>query len=130
MSVSDPISDMLTRIRNASQAKHPSVTIPGSRQKAALAEVLQQTGYIRGYKMDGEVRKTLTVELKYEGKTPVIEGLERVSSPSCRVHVSCDEIPRVMGGLGTAILSTSKGIMSDRKAREARLGGELVCYVW
>ncbi|MFA4944724.1 MAG: 30S ribosomal protein S8 [Lentisphaeria bacterium] len=130
MSVSDPISDMLTRIRNASVAKHPAVSMPSSREKTALADVLRQCGYINGFKVEGEIQKTLTLDLKYDGKTPVIEGLKRVSAPSCRIYVSCDDIPRVMGGMGIAVLSTSRGIMSDRKARQQRLGGELLCYVW
>ncbi len=130
MSVSDPISDMLTRIRNAGAAKHPVVAMPSSRMKVALAEVLQQAGYIGGYKVEGDVPKTLSLDLKYQDKTLVIEGLKRVSTPSCRIYVGCDEIPRVMGGMGVAVLSTSKGMMTDRQARQARLGGEIVCYVW
>ncbi|NLF18485.1 MAG: 30S ribosomal protein S8 [Lentisphaerae bacterium] len=134
MSMSDPIADMLTRIRNASSAKLPAVTMPSSRIKTAIAEVLKEQGYVQDYRLEeeGTPRKALTVELKYEGKrrVPVIEGVQRVSSPSCRVHVGRDEIPRVLGGLGVAILSTSRGVMTGRAARQQNLGGEVLCYIW
>lgn len=130
MAVNDPIADMLTRIRNASQARHPEVTMPSSRQKVSVAQVLKDTGYVEEFRVEGEGKKTLTIVLKYQGKTPVIEGLKRVSGPAARIYVSCDKIPRVQGGLGTAIISTSSGTMTDRAARKANLGGELVCYVW
>ncbi len=134
MSMSDPIADMLTRIRNASSAKLPAVTMPSSRIKTAIAEVLKEQGYVQDYRLEdeGTPRKALTVELKYEGKrrVPVIEGVQRVSSPSCRIHVNRDEIPRVLGGLGVAILSTSRGVMTGRAARQQNLGGEVLCYIW
>lgn len=134
MSMSDPIADMLTRIRNASSAKLPAVTMPSSRIKTAIAEVLKEQGYVQDYRLEeeGTPRKALTVELKYEGKrrVPVIEGVQRVSSPSCRIHVGRDEIPRVLGGLGVAILSTSRGVMTGRAARQQNLGGEVLCYIW
>ncbi len=134
MSMSDPIADMLTRIRNASLAKLPEVTMPSARIKVAIAEVLKEQGYIQAYRLsdDGTPRKALTVELKYKGKRniPVIEGVERVSRPACRVHVGSDEIPRVLGGLGIAVLSTSRGVMTGRAARKQNLGGEVLCYVW
>lgn len=134
MSMSDPIADMLTRIRNASLAKLPEVTMPSSRIKTAIAEVLKEQGYVQSYRIsdEGTPRKALTVELKYKGKrnTPVIEGVERVSSPACRVHVGSDEVPRVLGGLGIAVLSTSRGVMTGRAARKQNLGGEVLCYVW
>lgn len=130
MAVNDPIADMLTRIRNASLARHPAVTMPASRLKVALAETLKQAGYIADCAVGGEPRKTLTVTLKYQGKTPVIEGLRRVSLPSCRRYVAHDRIPPVMGGLGVAILSTSRGVMTGQRARQEKLGGELLCYVW
>lgn len=134
MSMSDPIADMLTRIRNASLAKLPEVSMPSSRIKTALAEVLKEQGYIQAYRVadDGTPRKALTIELKYKGKrnVPVIEGVERVSSPSCRIHVAADEIPRVLGGLGIAVLSTSQGVMTGRAARKQNIGGEVLCYVW
>ncbi len=134
MSMSDPIADMLTRIRNGSSAKLTEVSMPSSRIKIALAEVLKEQGYVQGYRVteDGTPRKTVTVELKYKGKrtVPVIEGLERVSTPSCRIYVGADEIPRVLGGLGVVILSTCQGLMTGRSARQQNLGGEVLCYVW
>ena len=134
MSMSDPISDMLTRIRNASNAKLPRATMPSSKLKASLAETLKDAGYIEDYKVDdiGHNKKELTVVLKYKGKNnvPVIEGLTRVSKPSCRVYVPSDKIPRVLGGLGIAVLSTSSGVMTDRAARKQNVGGQLLCYVW
>lgn len=134
MSMSDPIADMLTRIRNASSAKLPVVTMPSSRIKTAIADVLKEQGYVQDYRLEeeGTPRKSLTVELKYTGKrrVPVIEGVQRVSTPSCRVHVGSDEIPRVLGGLGVAVLSTSRGLMTGRAARQQNLGGEVLCYIW
>ncbi len=134
MSMSDPISDMLTRMRNASNARLPQVTMFSSKMKAALAETLKDAGYIESYSVEdiGGNKKNLTVVLKYKGKhnTPVIEGLRRISKPSCRVYVGCEDIPHVLGGLGVAILSTSNGLMTDRNARKRRVGGELLCYVW
>jgi small subunit ribosomal protein S8 len=132
--MSDPIADMLTRIRNASSAKHAVVTMPSSRAKVALAEVLRDQGYVQAFRVEdaGPGRKVLTVELKYKGKRreAVIEGLERVSSPSCRVYVGADEVPRVLGGLGVAVISTSRGVMTGRAARQQNIGGEVLCYVW
>ena len=134
MSMSDPIADMLTRIRNAGRAGLPAATMPGSKMKAALAEVLKDAGYL------GEVSTAalpnggteLTVEIRYAGKenTPVIEGIERVSKPSLRVYANSREIPRVLGGLGVAVLSTSQGLMTGRDARQKNIGGEVLCYVW
>ena len=134
MSMSDPISDMLTRMRNASNAKLPVVTMFSSKMKAALAETLKDAGYIDSYSVEdiGGNKKNLTVVLKYKGKnsTPVIEGLRRISKPSCRVYVGSEDIPHVLGGLGVAVLSTSNGLMTDRNARKRKVGGELLCYVW
>ena len=134
MNVTDPISDMLTRIRNAEKAKHDEVPMPSSKMKAAIAEVLKETGYITDYTVSEQgVPKLLTLQLKYlPGKTPkpVIERLERISKPSRRVYVNSTNIPRVLGGLGIAILSTSQGIMCDRDARQKHIGGEVLCYVW
>ncbi len=134
MSMSDPISDMLTRMRNASNAKLPQVTMFSSKMKAALAETLKDAGYIDSYSVEdiGGNKKNLTVVLKYKGKnsTPVIEGLRRISKPSCRVYVGSEDIPHVLGGLGVAVLSTSNGLMTDRNARKRKVGGELLCYVW
>lgn len=134
MSMSDPIADMLTRIRNAVAAKLPEASMPASRMKAAIAAVLKEQGYIQDFRVDGEgtARKSVVIELKYQGKRrdPVIEGIERVSRPSCRIYCGSTEIPRVLGGLGVAIVSTSKGVMTDRAARKQNLGGEVLCYVW
>ena len=134
MSMSDPISDMLTRMRNASHARLPKATMPSSKMRVALAETLRQAGYIEGYEVVdiGNNKKDLTITFKYKGKNndPVIEGLRRISKPSCRVYVGSTEIPHVLGGLGVAVLSTSEGLMTDRVARKRNIGGELLCYVW
>ncbi len=134
MSMSDPIADMLTRIRNASNAKLPTVNMPASNLKTAVAETLKDTGYIASFNVEdlGKNKKSLTLTLKYTGKnsTPVIEGIRRISKPSCRVYVNSNEIPRVLGGLGVAILTTSVGVLTDRAARSRSIGGELLCYVW
>ena len=130
MSLSDPIADMLTRIRNAQQVKKTSVALPSSKQKAAIAQVLQDEGYIAGYEVsDAEVGEQLAIELKYfEGK-PVIEMLKRVSRPGLRIFKNKNDLPQVLGGLGVAIISTSQGVMSDRQARANGQGGEVICYV-
>ena len=130
MALSDPIGDMLTRIRNGCVARHPAVAMPSSRLKVALAETLKQAGYIESYTVEGEVKKVLSLGLRYQGKTPVIEGLKRISVPSRRVYVGHTEIPHVMGGMGIAVVSTSHGVMSDARARQEKLGGELLCHVW
>ena len=134
MSMSDPISDMLTRIRNASNGKLVKASMPSSKMKASLADTLKAAGYIDDYSVEniGNNKKELTIVLKYKGKAknPAIEGITRVSKPSCRVYVGSDEIPRVLGGLGIAVLSTSAGLMTDRAARKQKVGGELLCYVW
>jgi small subunit ribosomal protein S8 len=132
MAVSDPVADFLTGIRNAIGAKHRKVDVPSSRLKAQIAKVLLQERYINNYKIiDDQRQGMLRVYLKYTAdETPVITGLRRVSTPGRRIYVAKDRIPKVMGGLGTAILSTSKGVMTDREAREAGLGGELMCQVW
>ena len=131
MSMQDPIADMLTRIRNAGAAGLETVAMPGSNEKAAIAAVLKQEGYIADCRMETEgVKRTLIVELKYfEGK-PVIEGLRRISKPSCRVHCGSREIPRVRNGLGTVVLSTPNGILSGKQAAAQNVGGEILCYVW
>lgn len=130
MSMTDPISDMLTRIRNGQKARKTHVSIPASKVKTAVANVLKDEGYITDFETSGEgAERTLTVELKYfEGK-PVIEKVERVSKPGLRIYRGKDELPRVLGGLGVAIVSTSKGVMSDRQAREQGVGGEVICVV-
>ena len=131
MSMQDPISDMLTRIRNAQKALHDNVSMPGSRIKESIAAVLESEGYIEGYGTSGEPgpERTLTVELKYVEGEPVIRRLERASRPGLRVYRGSDELPRVMGGLGVAVISTSRGVMSDRESRASGQGGEVLCIV-
>jgi small subunit ribosomal protein S8 len=128
--MSDPIADMLTRIRNGQQAKKTEVSMPGSKLKAAIASVLKDEGYITDFS-SGEVdgKPVLTVTLKYYEGKPVIEKLQRASRPGLRTYKGKDELPKVMGGLGVAIVSTSQGVMSDRAARKAGFGGEVLCYV-
>ena len=126
----DPVSDLLTRIRNAGMALHPSITLPHSQYKQSIAEVLREEGCIASVSTDGEKLKTLKLTLKYQGRKPVIVGLKQVSTPGLRRYVASTDIPRVLGGLGVAIVSTPKGVMSGNQARKQNLGGELVCYVW
>lgn len=130
MSMHDPIADMLTRIRNAQLVGHADVTMPASRLKASIAQVLKDEGYIDDYALrDNGPKKELAIALKYYAGRPVIERLERVSKPGLRVYKGRDDIPRVMNGLGVAILSTSRGVMTDRKARADGVGGEVLCIV-
>ena len=130
MSMSDPIADMLTRIRNGQSARKVSVSMPASKAKEAVAKVLQDEGYIVGFATDGEgVQKELKVELKYFDGVPVIEHIQRTSKPGLRIYRSKDELPKVLGGLGVAIVSTSAGVMSDRQAREKGIGGEVICVI-
>lgn len=128
--MTDPISDMLTRIRNAHMALLPTVELPHSKMKESIAGILRKEGYIADVSVDGKTIKTLKLKLKYQEKKAVIEGIKRVSSPGLRRYVGSTEIPRVRGGLGVAIVSTSKGVMSGTEARKCKLGGELLCYVW
>ena len=131
MSMQDPIADMLTRIRNAASAGLEQVLIPLSAEKKAIAEVLKAEGYLAKVDVVGEgVKRQIAVELKYAAGKPVIEGIERVSKSSCRVHCGSREIPRVRNGLGIVVLSTPKGIMSSRKAAQENVGGEILCRVW
>ena len=130
MSMQDPISDMLTRLRNGYMSKQKEVAIPSSKLKVAIAQVLQQEGYIKGFRVDGDVKKTLVVEMKYFNRRSVVEGIERVSKPSCRLYCGCRDIPKVKDGLGLAILSTPKGILSGKDAEKQNVGGEILCYVW
>ena len=132
MSMQDPIADMLTRIRNAGNAGLSDLEMPASNIKAAIASVLKQEGYIADFKVSGDkaAERKLAISLKYCDGKPVIEGIKRVSRPSRRVYVSSAEIPRVLGGLGVAILTTSQGLVTDRTARKRGVGGELLCYVW
>jgi small subunit ribosomal protein S8 len=128
--MSDPISDMLTRIRNAGAAQLPVVKLPHSRIKESVAKVLQAQGYVGEVSVEGATKKTITINLKFNGKKSVIEGLKRVSKPGLRRYVGATEIPRVRGGLGVAIVSTSEGLLTDQQARKKNLGGELLCYIW
>lgn len=132
MTTSDPIADMLTRVRNAVGARHSKVDVPASKLKAEIARILKEEGYILNYKLAEEgPRKTIKIYLKYTpGNAPVISRLERVSKPGCRVYVSKDDIPRVLGGLGINILTTAKGVMTGASARKEGVGGEVLCQVW
>jgi small subunit ribosomal protein S8 len=132
MAISDPISDGLTKIRNASLARHPAVDIRFSRLFAQILEVLKQEGFIRAYKAVGETpaHRALRVYLKYAERTPAIRHLIRVSKPGARTYRKASELPRVLGGLGVAIVSTSKGLITERDAYHQRIGGEVICYVW
>ena len=131
MQMSDVIADMLTRIRNANSAKHDTVDIPASNMKKAIADILVAEGYIKGYQIveDGK-QGIIRVTMKYNGKEKVIKGLRRVSKPGLRIYASCEDMPRVMNGLGVAIVSTSKGIMTDKEARKQNIGGEVLAFVW
>ncbi|MCX7793941.1 MAG: 30S ribosomal protein S8 [Thermodesulfovibrionales bacterium] len=129
--LSDPIADMLTRIRNAIMIKADKVDVPASRLKLEIAKIMKEGGFIRGYKIIKDKRQgVLRISLKYSDGQSAINGLKRVSKPGRRVYVGVEEIPRVMGGVGMAILTTPKGVMSDRKCRELRVGGEIICYIW
>ena len=132
MNSTDPIADMLTRIRNASAARHKDLTIPSSKEKREIARVLAEEGFIESWDTAADgVQESLSMRLKYvEGRTPVVSGLKRISKPGLRVYARKTEIPRVLGGLGLAILSTSRGIMTGSQARKLNLGGEVICYVW
>ena len=132
MIMNDPIADMLTRIRNAQIARHDTVSMPASNMKKAIAKILLDEGYIKSVDfIDDGVQGTIKINLKYaQGKTTVIKGLKRISKPGLRVYAKNDELPRVLNGLGIAIISTSRGVMSDRDARHAGVGGEVLAYVW
>ncbi|MEJ2764596.1 30S ribosomal protein S8 [Photobacterium sp. MCCC 1A19761] len=129
MSMQDPISDMLTRIRNGQAAKKVAVKMPSSKLKVAIAKLLKEEGFVADYTISGEVKPELEVTLKYFEANPVIEQIQRVSRPGLRIYKKKDALPSVMGGLGIAVVSTSKGLMTDRAARKAGLGGEIICYV-
>ncbi|MBQ0124950.1 MAG: 30S ribosomal protein S8 [Clostridiales bacterium] len=132
MQISDVIADMLTRIRNANNAKHETVDIPASNVKKAIADILVEEGFVTGYQIieDGK-QGTIRITLKYgKGKTKMLQGLKRVSKPGLRVYTSCEDMPRVMNGLGVTIVSTSKGIMTGKKARSLNVGGEVIAFVW
>jgi small subunit ribosomal protein S8 len=127
----DPIADMLTRLRNAGAAGLKKIEMPSSKEKAAIAAVLKEEGYISDFAvLEDGAKRILSVTVKYYQGAPVIEGIQRVSKPSCRIHCTCKDIPKVLGGLGTVVLSTPMGILSGRKAKEANVGGEVLLYVW
>ena len=131
MVMTDPIADMLTRIRNANQRKHPTVLVPASKLKVEILRVLKEEGYISDFeKIEDEKQGMISITLKYVNKTPVIKGLKRISKPGLKVYAKKDELPKVLNGLGVAIVSTSKGVMSDRTARKENLGGEVLAFVW
>ncbi len=129
MSMQDTLADMFTRVRNAQMAQKETVTMPSSKQKVAIANLLQQEGFIAGSSVSTDGKPNLTIELKYYEGKPVIETIKRVSRPGLRIYKAADEIPSVQGGLGIVVVSTSKGIMTDRAARQAKVGGELICEV-
>ena len=128
--MTDPIADMLTRIRNANVMRHESVTMPSSNMKVHIAEILKEEGFINDFIVLGDVKKELTITLKYVGGERVISGLKKISKPGLRVNVPADKLPRVLRGLGIAIISTSQGLMSDKKALALGIGGEVIAYVW
>jgi len=134
MTMTDPIADMLTRIRNANSAQFDSVKMPGSKLKESLAQILEREGFIQSYTVKTEADKpgtTLEIKLKYsDDRVRTIAGIKRVSKPGLRIYAKADTMPRVLGGIGVAVLSTSKGLMTDREARKRHLGGEVLCYVW
>ncbi len=133
MTMSDPIADMLTRIRNANTAKHDTVDVPASKMKISIADILLNEGYIKGYELveDGNF-KTIRITLKYgaDKNEKIITGLKRISKPGLRVYANCEDLPKVLGGLGIAIISTNKGVITDKEARKANIGGEVLAYVW
>ena len=132
MHITDPIADMLTRIRNANSARHDTVDVPASNMKKSIAQILLDEGYIKNFQLiDDGTQGVIRITLKYNaGKEKVLSGLRRVSKPGLRVYAGADELPRVLRGLGTAIVSTSKGVMTDKKAREAHVGGEVLAFIW
>lgn len=131
MNTTDPIADMLTRIRNANTQRHMTVDIPYSKVKKAIADILVQEGFVSSLEILGEgVKRTIRITLKYENKTKVLQGLKRISKPGLRIYANSDELPRVLNGLGIAVISTSKGIMTDKMARKENVGGEILAYIW
>jgi len=131
MNITDPIADMLTRIRNANAQRHETVDVPSSKLKKSIAEILLEEGYIKGFEeIEDGVQGTIRISLKYVNKQKVIAGLKRISKPGLRVYATKDELPKVLGGLGIALISTSKGIMTDKKARQEGVGGEVLAFVW
>ena len=132
MNITDPIADMLTRIRNASQARHATVDVPASNMKKAIAQILVDEGYVKSYTVAEDNKQgVITITLKYtETGAPVITGLRRISKPGLRIYTSCEDMPKVLKGIGTAIVSTPKGVMTDKQARKENVGGEVLAFVW
>jgi len=132
MNITDPIADLLTRIRNASQAKHATVDVPASNMKKAIAQILVDEGYVTSYKVTEDNKQgVITITLKYtDNMQPVITGLRRISKPGLRIYTSCEDMPKVLKGIGTAIVSTPKGVMTDKQARKENVGGEVLAFVW
>ncbi|AAV27458.1 30s ribosomal protein S8 [Mesomycoplasma hyopneumoniae 232] len=128
--ITDPIADMLTRIRNATIRKHKNVSFQHSKTKVKILEIIQKAGYIKDFQVEGDLKKNITVELKYKGNLSSISGLKRISKPSLRVYTSASKIPFVQSGFGIAILSTSKGLLTDSQARKENVGGEIIAYIW
>ena len=133
MTMSDPIADMITRIRNATTAKHDTVDVPSSKMKVSIADILEREGYIKGYEiLEDGVRKTIRITLKYgaDKNEKVINGLRRISKPGLRTYVGVEDMPKVLGGMGIAIVSTNKGVLTDKEAREQHVGGEILAFIW
>ena len=130
MLITDTIADMLTRIRNANQMRNEIVTMPSSKIKVEIAKILKEEGYIVDYTVSSDVKKVLSLQLKYNGAERIISGIKRISKPGLRVYAECQDIPRVLNGLGIAIVSTNKGIMTDKEARRQNIGGEVLAFVW
>jgi small subunit ribosomal protein S8 len=131
MAMTDPVADMLTRIRNANALKKETVSVPHSNLKASIAEILKEEGFINGYEVEGDVKKNIVLSLKYtENGQRVISGLKKISKPGLRITVAADKLPKVLNGLGIAVVSTSQGVMTDAKARKLGIGGEVIAYIW
>lgn len=130
MNTTDPIADMLTRIRNANRERHATVDVPYSKVKKAIADILVSEGFVESIEIIEDNHKTIRITLKYQGKTRVLQGLKRISKPGLRIYANVEELPRVLNGLGIAIISTSKGIMTDKEARKQNVAGEVLAYIW
>ncbi len=130
MNTTDPIADMLTRIRNANSQRHATVDVPYSKVKKAIADILVSEGFVESLEVIEDTHKTIRIKLKYQGKTRVLQGLKRISKPGLRIYANVEELPRVLNGLGIAIISTSKGIMTDKEARKQNVAGEVLAYIW
>ena len=130
MNTTDPIADMLTRIRNANRERHATVDVPYSKVKKAIADILVAEGFVESIEVIEDAHKTIRLTLKYQGKTRVLQGLKRISKPGLRIYANVEELPRVLNGLGIAIISTSKGIMTDKEARKQNVAGEVLAYIW